>query len=272
MNQIKRLHDQHLHSSYSFDSKENIENYYKHASEIGCEYFVTTEHIEFDSVFNHQDWTVEFDSLKKDLEKYSKKYPNVIPLLGVEMGYRKDKLKEMDNLVKSEAFDVINMSIHDNGKQDYYMKKDFLEIGVDTMLEIYFNNAVDGVKTYKDYDVLSHIDYGFKTAYLVDNSLNINNYKHYLVEIFNEVVKNDKVLEINYKVQKTINNDQHLLDLLYIYKECGGTKLSLSSDAHFLEQLVDYYNDQEHYINLIKQAGFNELYYFINRKEYKFII
>lgn len=272
MNQIKRLHDQHLHSSYSFDSKENIKNYYKLANELGCGYFVTTEHIEFDSVYNHQDWTVDFDSLKKDLEKYSKKYPNVVPLLGVELGYRKDKLFEMNNLINSQQFDVINMSIHDNGMYDYYMKKDFLEIGVDKMLEIYFNNAIDGVKTFKDYDVLSHLDYGFKTAYTINNSLNIKDYEHYLIPIFNEIVKDEKVLEINYKVQKTINDDQHLLDFLSIYKKCGGTKLSFSSDAHFTEQLVDYYNDQEHYINLIKQAGFSELYYFIKRKEFKYII
>lgn len=269
---MNRLHDQHLHSNYSFDSKENLEKYYKLASELGCSYFVTTEHIEFDSVFNRKDWTVDFDSMKKDLNNFSKKYPNVKPLLGVELGYRKDKLKEMNNLIASQPFDVINMSIHDNGKHDYYMKKDFIELGVDKMLDIYFNNAIDGVKTFKDYDVLSHIDYGFKTAYTVNNTLDIKNYKHYLVEIFNEVVKNNKVLEINYKVQKTINDDNHLLDLLHIYKECGGTKLSLSSDAHFLEQLVDYYKEQEHYFNLIKQAGFKELYYFINRKEYKIIL
>ena len=51
MNQIKRLHDQHLHTKYSLDSKEEIVNYYQLASSIECSYFVTTDHIEFDSVF-----------------------------------------------------------------------------------------------------------------------------------------------------------------------------------------------------------------------------
>ena len=57
-----------------------------------------------------------------------------------------------------------------------------------------------------------------------------------------------------------------------LYKECGGTKLTLSSDAHFLAQQEDYYNLQEDFIKVIKEAGFNELYYFIKRKQHKFMI
>ena len=272
MNQINRLHDQHLHTKYSLDSKEDLENYYKLASELNCSYIITTEHIEFDSVYNNQDWIVDFDALKNNLDSLNNKYPNVTPLLGVEVGYRKDHLTDMDKLISSQNFDLVNMSIHDNGKYDYYMKKDYEALGIDKMLDIYFNNAIDGVKTYKNYDVLSHIDYGFKTAYVLDNTLNINNYKHYLKEIFKIVVEDDKVLEINFKVQKTINDINHLKSLLSIYKECGGTKLSFSSDAHFLAQLEDYYKEQDEFINVIKEMGFNELYYFINRKQHKYII
>ena len=184
MNQINRLHDQHLHTKYSLDSKEDLENYYKLTSELNCSYIITTEHIEFDSVYNNQDWIVDFDALKNNLDSLNNKYPNVTPLLGVEVGYRKDHLTDMDKLISSQNFDLVNMSIHDNGKYDYYMKKDYEALGIDKMLDIYFNNAIDGVKTYKNYDVLSHIDYGFKTAYILDNTLNINNYKHYLKEIF----------------------------------------------------------------------------------------
>lgn len=272
MNQIKKLHDQHLHTKYSLDSKEDIERYYKLANAIGCSYFVTTEHIEFESVYNNQDWTVDFESLKNDLKTLENKYQGTKSLLGVELGYRKDHLDRMNELVKSQSFDLINMSIHDNGVYDYYMKKDYQSIGIEKMLDIYFNNAIDGVKTFKDYDVLSHIDYGFKTAYTLDNTLKVESYEHYLKEIFKQIVKDDKVLEINYKVQKTINDINHLKTLLNIYKKCDGTKLTLSSDSHFYEQLDDYYNEQDDFIKIIKECGFNELYYFVNRKQHKFEI
>ena len=57
------------------------------------------------------------------------------------------------------------------------------------------------------------------------------------------LVKLDKPLEVNSKVNEVLNNiyiendpnyhyDDHLRYLLSLYKECGGTKLTLSSDAH----------------------------------------
>ncbi len=272
MNQIKRLHDQHLHTKYSLDSKEEIVNYYQLASSIECSYFVTTDHIEFDSVFNNQDWTVDFESLKNDLFVLNKQYPNVTPLLGVEIGYRKDHIDDMIQLINSQNFDLINMSIHDNGVYDYYMKKDYLEVGIDKMLDIYFNNIIDGVHTFKNYDVLSHVDYGFKTAYTLDSTLKIEKYESYLKEIFEVIVQDDKVLEINFKVQDTINDIEHLKTLLKMYKKYGGKKLSFSSDAHFYNQLNNYYLEQDKYFQLIKDCGFDKLCYFVNRKQCEFKI
>lgn len=272
MNLIKKLHDGHLHTKYSLDSEQEIKDYYEYASNAGWSYFITTEHIEFDSVINNQTWTVDFDNLIKELKELNKEYPNVTPLLGVEIGYRKDHLSDMTNLINSYDFDLINMSIHDNGKYDYYIKRDFLDIGIDNMLDIYFNNIIDGVKTFKNYDVLCHVDYGFKTAYGLDNTLRIENYEHYLKEIFEEVVKDDKVLEVNYKVQDTINDLNHLRNFLNIYKKYGGTKLSLSSDSHTMIQFNKYLESKQDLIDVIKECGFNELYYFVKRKQYKFEI
>ena len=45
----------------------------------------------------------------------------------------------------------------------------------------------------------------------------------------------------------------------------GGYKLSLSSDSHYNK---DYLLNHQHYIKIIKEAGFNELRYFVKRKEY----
>ena len=120
MNTMK-LHDQHIHTSYSKDSKASIDEYYRIASEMGCKYFVTTDHLEFMSVYDNQDWTVDYDSLLKDLERLHKIYPNVTPLKGVEIGYRKDQLDRILNTIKTGNYDLINLSIHDNGEIDYYL-------------------------------------------------------------------------------------------------------------------------------------------------------
>ena len=100
----------------------------------------------------------------------------------------------MLNLVKSEDFDLVNMSIHDNGVYDYYMKEAYLEKGVDGMLDIYFNNILDALDNFHDFDVLSHFDYGFKSAYNVDNSIRINDYEQIVRKIFRKVISLGKTL------------------------------------------------------------------------------
>ena len=42
-------YDQHVHSSFSFDSQTELSDYLKHAD--GC--FVTTEHVDFENSANH---------------------------------------------------------------------------------------------------------------------------------------------------------------------------------------------------------------------------
>lgn len=263
------LHDQHLHTSYSGDSRADIDKYYEITSRYNCKYFVSTDHIEFDSVYNGLDWTVDYPFLKEDLKRLHKEYPNVTPLLGVEIGYRKDKLKEMDNLLASQEFDLINLSVHDNGIYDYYMRNSFETIGINRMLDIYFNNVIDALNTYDNFDVLSHFDYGFKTAYLIDDTLDIEMYKTYVLEIFKKVIAKGKTLEINVKVQHTINDDNHLKTWLKWYYDLGGVNITLSSDSHEEQSLIEYYDNQKHYFDIIKSCGFKMVVYFVKRQLYK---
>ena len=61
---MNKIFDQHLHSNFSFDSQEKIENYLKVA---GNNDIVTTEHNDF------SDPTLNFNDNLLDYEKYSQK-------------------------------------------------------------------------------------------------------------------------------------------------------------------------------------------------------
>lgn len=263
------IHDQHIHTSYSRDSKVPIDEYYKIANDMGCKYFVCTDHIEFMSCYNHIDWTVDYPNQDKDLERLSKKYPNVIPLKGIEMGYRRDQLDRMKALMAERQFDLVNLSIHDTPEIDYYFVEHFKKHGVLETLDIYFNNMIDGLVTWDDFNVLSHFDYGFKTAYLIDNTLRVSQFEAYLKEIFSLLITKKKALEINIKVQETINDIEHTKYFLNLYKSLGGSKITISSDAHSAEAYLKHFDK---YAKIAKECGFNEVCYFVKRMEYRYQI
>jgi len=260
------LHDQHVHTSFSFDSEELAENYIKEAIKRGCEYFVATNHFDINLYNKHNDFIFDIEEENKELKKLQEKYSNIKILHGIEVGYKyfkKDNAKTK-KILQSYSFDLINLSVHDYKDIDFYYIDIYYKKGVDKILNIYFNQVLNLVKENPDYDVLSHIDYGFKTPYLNDKSLSIKRYENILKEIFYELVKNDKTLEINTKVEDMIDDKEHLLYILKLYKECGGKNLSLSSDAH---QLNRYMISFDKYMSLIKNAGFDYLVYYVNRKK-----
>lgn len=251
------------------DSNQAIEPYIQLAIKRGCKYFVTTDHIDLDSMFFElKDWDVDFDSYNFEMKTLQEKYPQIRLLRGVEVGYmKKNHLKTLERFTNQDL-DVINLSIHQNDEIDYYHIQYFMKYGIHESLNIYFDNIIEGLNTFKCFNVLSHIDYGFKTAYLYDNSFKLQDYEDKLITIFKILISNEKALEINTKVQRALPIE-HTKYLLNLYYKVGGRKLTLSSDAH---QLESYQNQFDKYMNLVKEAGFTYLCYFIKQKEYHYVL
>lgn len=263
------LHDQHVHTHYSMDSNQAIEPYVQLAIQRGCKYFVTTDHMDLDSLFFEiKDWDIDFDGYNHEMKQLQEKYPQIQILRGIEVGYmKKNHLKTLKKFIDQDL-DVINLSIHQNDEIDYYHIQYFMKKGIHESLNIYFDNILEGLNTFKCFNVLSHIDYGFKTAYLNNNHLKIQDYEEKLIAIFKLLIQKGKALEINTKVQSALPIE-HTKYLLNVYYKVGGRKLTLSSDAH---QLEFYQHQYDKYINLIKEAGFTYLCYFIKQKEYHYTL
>ena len=273
------LHDQHMHSSYSRDSKEELRNYFIEADKQGIKYVLTCEHFDFCTTVDGTTWDVDYDKLIEEQKKLKVEFPNIMPLLGLELGYRKDYFDEMVDIASKYDFDLIQLSIHDSGVGDYYFVETFNE-GIDKIMNQYFDLMEEGINSFNNYEVLSHIDFGFKTVVMIDPTYKFNHFEERLIKVFKLLIKNDKALEINSKVLETINKiylendsnykyDDHLRYILKLYKSVGGKKLTLSSDAHTTSK---YRLDFDKHIAVIKEMGFNELSYFIKRREYLYKI
>ena len=137
------------------------------------------------------------------------------------------------------------------------------------MVSLYFEAIIKAINSNIDFDVFSHIDYAFKTARTLDNNLQISTFESQLKIIFNLLIKKEKCLEINTKVQEAINDESHIKYLLNLYYSLGGRDLTLSSDAHVENR---YLSSFDQYKEIIKECNFKYLCYFINRKKYKFYI
>lgn len=259
------LHDQHMHSHYSEDSKEDLKNYLDLALKAGVSYFLTCEHVDFCPPSFSYSWIADFKGLREEVNSLKESYPSIKFLYGIELGYRLDHLDDMNKILADNKFDLVQLSCHDDGKHDYYLKDAFTNLPDD--LNKYFDKVYEMLCNFTNFDVVSHFDYGFKTVRLMDNSIDIKDYEDKIIKIFKKIIEINKPLEINAKVQDAINDDEYLKYILYLYYSLGGRKLTLSSDAHRKEH---YRLNFDKYIKMIKDAHFTYLCYFIDRKEYHF--
>lgn len=261
------LHDQHVHSEYSEDSQASLDEYYEIAKKIGCKYFVTTEHIDFMPAYSDHDWLCDFDKLQIHLNKLNKD-TGPTALLGIEMGYRYDYLEQINHYLNSHDYDIINLSIHDNGKLEYYFVEAFEELGLNETMKVYYKQMLEAVTLIDKFNVLSHIDYGYKTALKIDKEYKFLNDLDLIEEILKTIIKKGKALEVNIKVQLYMTKE-HLVELLNLYKSLGGTKITLSTDSHKVENYLKHFN---YYKEIIKSCGFDYLCYYIKQTEYHFDI
>lgn len=262
------IHDQHVHSYYSFDSKQSIEEYLEVASKLGLNFFVLTDHCDFNHINTGKDLFFDVSKQRNELQELQIKYPSIKILYGIEMGYKPLELKRINKILDENEFDIINFSLHELDDIDYYYPDRFKNDGIDKTLETYFLKQLEMVRGFDNFDVLCHIDYAFKTAYLIDSNLKIEKFESILSEIMRELIKKEKALEINTKVQSELPIE-HTKYLLNLYKKLGGKYLTLSSDAHEITRFLDGFDK---YIPIIKESGFNHLTYFIKRKKYLFDI
>ena len=268
--EIKTLHDQHVHTLYSVDSEALIEDYLNVAIKKGCSYFVMTDHLDYDLPSYDFDWIADYQKQKEEIALLNKKYQGKINILqGIEFGYKRNRVKDIKEVISSVNFDVINMSIHDYADIDFYFKDAFERLGVNSVISMYLDLYYEALCSGIDFDVLSHIDYAYKTALQVQPDLKFSVHEAKLKVIFEKLISMNKTFEINTKVQETINNKEHARYLLSLYYSLGGRDITISSDSHTIDRYLSSFDE---YKLLAKQVGFDHLCYFIQRKKHYYKI
>ena len=110
------MFDQHVHSIFSFDSNENLENYINVCNENDM---ITTEHLDFEnSIINYKDSLFDYLKYVGQVENLNKRCPNKF-FLGIEIGYTQKTEKRIEEFLKDKNFNLKLLSIHQNGIYDY---------------------------------------------------------------------------------------------------------------------------------------------------------
>lgn len=228
---MNRLVDMHVHSAFSPDSKQSIESYFKAET---VHRVLVTDHLDFWNETTHEDVSPDYDSLKSTLEIMSKKY-NKDYYLGIEVGYHPSVHNKTCDYLKGKNYDVLILSFHQDGSEDYlYTKKGYQVNAVD-----YLENIIEGLSTVDNVTTLGHFDYPFRNNQVPDKFWQLPQ----INQVLELLIEKNIALEVNTRSIYEYRNLEFYKILLSKYHALGGRLVALGSDAHSLKYYQYHFDD-----------------------------
>jgi len=271
--------DYHLHTEFSDDSNELMEDQIERAIELGFDEICFTDHVDYGtkkdwdegdiqyrggdgigtavdelSPIANVDYPAYFDKLHRMKEVYSDR---ITLKQGLEFGIQTITIDKFEKLFSryEQELDFVLLSMHqiDNKElwtQDFqrnYCQKDYNEL--------YYKEIYDVMKSYDHYSVLAHLD--LIVRYDLNGRYPFRLVEDQIAEILKLAIRNGKGIEINtsswhYGLDDTMPSR----DLLKLYHDLGGRIITIGSDAHTTKYVGDHYEDAA---DLLKEIGFKAI-------------
>lgn len=246
--------DMHVHTEFSCDSEAKMEKYMEIANIKKVDVLCFTDHVDYNKndygyqYYNPEQYFIGVENVKK------KCCGNCKILSGIEFSEPHLYRSQFEDL-KKYPYDYVIGSIHWIGDmfpckevREKYRAKEFYEL--------YWKEVLKAVQT-DGFDGLGHID--FPKRYYGE----VVYEKEMIQQIFESMLKKGVVLEINTSsIRKGIDKTMPDIELLQLYKDCGGKYVTTGSDAH---NEVDLALDLSMADELISKTGLKKVY-FVNRE------
>lgn len=258
------MKDCHVHTNISHDGISTFKEYIEIAKEKNVDEITFTEHWD--------DYTGLDTNLKTlDLKEYRKeylKYKNDSILktnFGIEIGLQPDIVEKVETIIKQYPFDFVIGSSHITCKKDMAMDKSFFS-GLsrkDAYLK-YFEEVFQNIKLYNEFDVYGHIDYVVRYGGYSKKKIDYEEFSEILDEILLLLIKKDKGIEVNTSgLRYNLGTPHPNIDIIKRYKDLGGKIITVGSDAHKADDLVNNFNIV---FDMLENIGVKEIAFYHNRK------
>ena len=237
------MFDQHVHSSFSFDSNEDLENYINVSNNSDI---ITTEHLDFENpIINYKDSLIDYLKYVGQIKNLNKKYSNKF-FSGIEIGYTQKSEKKIEDFLKDKNFNLKLLSIHQNGNYDYMCVNKKL-ISLEVLIQEYFEQMIQALESSIEFNVLAHFEYGLRMIDIsvieFDNLASVS-----LNKIIELIVKKEIAFEVNTKSMYKYKKENLYSYMIEKYLKKGGKLFTLGSDAHNIKEYAYKFDEAKKFL------------------------
>jgi histidinol-phosphatase (PHP family) len=258
--------DYHLHTEFSDDSVYPMEEVVKDAIVLGIDELCFTDHVDYGVHPDYHDESAKIVNGKKianvdypvyvqTINKLSEKYKGQIVLKkGLEFGIQQHTIPFYEKLFSRYAWDFIILSIHQIKDEEFWLYE-YQEGKSQHEYNIgYYQELLDVIRKYKNYSVLGHLD--LIRRYDKAGEYDFEPTREIVTEILKQVISDGKGIEINTSSYRYGLKDlMPSRDVLKLYKELGGSIITIGSDSHKHEHLGAYIKEVK---EILKELGYTQ--------------
>ena len=232
------MFDFHMHTVVSFDGHHRGMDMARAAQAVGLKEICFTDHLDYDPL-EQMGW-MAFDTDAYNAEYDHLDIPGLIIRRGMEFGMTVDNREQFRKCLQLRPFDFVLGSIHFVDQLDVYYKEYWQDKTVFQAERRYLEATLDCVRIHEDYDVLAHLTYlGKAFSHPAPRTIPFSEHRELVDEILKTVVQQGKGLEINTSGVDRCGGFLPTADYFRRFKEFCGEIVTIGSDAHTPEDVVD---------------------------------
>lgn len=252
---LSLLSDYHLHSRFSPDAHHSIDQICRRALELGLRSVAITDHVEWRiKGFGNPQPEAYFEHLNKAREKYQPLGLTV--LSGVEVGNPQDYPRKFSGLLALYPFEVVIASQHWLDEINIHHVEVFEGRNPGEVYRRYFREMRALVELC-DFDILAHPDRIFWPGTQIGAAPELGLLEDEIRAVFSALAKSRKILELNTKyLGQSPAWNQTAAQMLQWYREEGGRRVVVNSDAHQPREIAHGFNTAQ---DLLQSAGIEQV-------------
>ncbi|MBQ8928456.1 MAG: histidinol-phosphatase HisJ family protein [Oscillospiraceae bacterium] len=238
--------DCHTHTEISPDSEAKLAQMCARAAALGLRAYAVTDHVELCRYFPQGYYGVQPRN-EEDFFDYAQRFERAMQqneaarglcgdmcfVSGIEMGEPDADFGLAESLYRDKRLDFTIASLHElRGKLDFYFL-DYTQEDAYALLDAYFA-SLEEISRHDCYDVLGHLTYPLR--YIEGEAgirVDLGRYEERIAQILRNAITRGRGIELNtsgyrQRYGKPLPGER----LLRLYRDLGGTILTLGSDAH----------------------------------------
>ncbi|MGN1412205.1 MAG: histidinol-phosphatase HisJ family protein [Oscillospiraceae bacterium] len=273
--------DCHTHTNNSPDAESSPLEMVQQGIKIGLDVMAITDHCEVNMWYpkEHYKHVLDYDdynymsSFKKSLadnNKLKNDFRTQITLLsGIELGQANMDFNLAEEIISEDSLDFVIGSVHQiDGFPDFFIIN-YDKVNIEPLLKAYFLNVLKLCKWGK-FDILGHLTYPMRYIFERGIEVDMSKFNVIIEEIFKTVIDNGLGIEVNSSgLRQKCGIPFPTVEYVKMYRDLGGTVISVGSDAHSTDQLG---KNIPECIDMIKSCGFEYLTYFKHRQPIRYNI